>query len=81
MKRDMNLIRHLLAFVEEQPAGAVIQQVSVRCTSEANSASSRVGSGLMSGVFHCFYRIKRRLAVKSMSKSSANRSHPATAPP
>ncbi|TFH14949.1 MAG: DUF2513 domain-containing protein [Lentisphaerales bacterium] len=29
MKRDMNLIRHLLAYVEEQPAGSIVQQVTV----------------------------------------------------
>ena len=29
MKRDMNLIRQLLAYVEEQPAGTIIQQVTV----------------------------------------------------
>lgn len=29
MKRDMTLIRHLLSYIEEQPAGSIIQQVSV----------------------------------------------------
>ena len=29
MKRDINLIRHLLIYVEEQPAGTIIQQVTV----------------------------------------------------
>jgi hypothetical protein len=29
MKRDIELIRHLLAYVEQQPAGAYISQVSV----------------------------------------------------
>lgn len=29
MKRDMNLVRHLLAYMEEQPAGTIIQQVTV----------------------------------------------------
>ena len=42
MKRDMNLIRHLLAFVEEQPAGAVIQQVSVPDGTDAATVGEHI---------------------------------------
>ena len=42
MKRDMSLIRHLLAYMEEQPAGTIIQQVSVPGGTDGPTAGEHI---------------------------------------
>lgn len=55
MKRDMTLVREILSYLETQPAGKPIQQITVSCDDLATLAehvSIMIEAGLLDGEVH-----------------------------